>query len=107
MSHWYGPLRLEPSAPTVLRHPTVSPLPLFDAPSPRRRRTITCSNLTINGQPWTVEDAREFMKDVLKGDKADIRCSQRAGVTLSSAFAIDRCLSSWCRQCEWVLETAA
>lgn len=86
--------------PTAVEtHTRVPALPSPEAPTPRRRRTIVCSNLTVKGETWTVEDARLLMKDVLKGDKVELRCSMRAGVTIRADYALDVCLSSWCRGC--------
>ncbi len=95
----YGPLRLPQSAPVRTQYPTVSRIPSASAPTPRRRRTIVCSNLTVKGETWTVEDARLLMKDVLKGDKVEIKCDARPGVTLKADYAQDVCMSSWCRGC--------
>lgn len=97
----YGPMRrLKPEATTAvaLIRP-VQDLPVPTDPTPRRRRTIVCSNLTVKGDAWTVEDARLLMKDVLKGNKVELRCSMRPGVTMRADYAIDVCLSSWCRTC--------
>lgn len=84
---------------TVETHTRVASLPSPEAPTPRRRRTIVCSNLTVKGETWTVEDARLQMKEVLKGDKVELRCSMRPGITIRADYALDVCLSSWCRGC--------
>ncbi len=82
--------------------PTVTPLPTLESPTPRRRRTIVCQNLSIDGEQWDTEEARLKMKDALKGDKADLRCQRRPGIQLASDYAIDVCLSSWCRNCPFL-----
>lgn len=85
----------------ALSLPVVTPLPGPNAPTPRRRRTVTCPNLTVHGEVWDLETARERMKDALKGDKADLRCAKRPGIRMAADWALDVCLSSWCRTCAW------
>ncbi|MCS6801165.1 MAG: hypothetical protein RMM58_05035 [Chloroflexota bacterium] len=81
--------------------PVVTALPGPNAPTPRRRRTIVCPNLTVQGEVWDLETARDRMREVLKGDKADLRCAKRPGVRMAADWALDVCLSSWCRACPW------
>ncbi|GIW06612.1 MAG: hypothetical protein KatS3mg060_1417 [Dehalococcoidia bacterium] len=81
--------------------PVVAPLPGPNAPTPRRRRTIVCPNLTVEGEVWDLDTARDRMKEALRGDKADLRCSARPGVRLAADWVLDVCLSSWCRHCPW------
>lgn len=85
--------------------PLVPLLPGPEAPTPRRRRTIVCSNLWINGENWDLEEAKARMKIELRGDKADIRCEKRAGIQIAADYAIDVCLSSWCRVCPFTTPT--
>ena len=79
--------------------PVVAALPGPNAPTPRRRRTIVCGHLTVFGEVWDLEMARDRMKETLRGDKADLRCAKRPGVRLAADWALDVCLSSWCRNC--------
>lgn len=95
---WRGPMRLPQSAPVLTQHPTVEPLPATWKDM-RRMRTFVCGHLTINGQYWTPDVARIHKKETLRGDKADIRCEMRPGVTLKADWADDCCLSSWGRGC--------
>lgn len=88
-----------PKRPKVLNMQVVASLPDPNGPTPRRRRTVVCSNLTVQGEVWDLETARKNMKDTLKGDKADLRCLKRPGVRIAADWAIDVCLSSWCRNC--------
>lgn len=82
--------------------PVVPPLPGPDSPTPRRRRTIVCSNLQIEGQTWDLEEAKAKMRDALRGDKADLRCEKRPGIQIAADYALDVCLSSWCRNCPFL-----
>lgn len=98
----YGSDRSFPLSQSPIRGPALPltpPLPGPDSPTPRRRRTIVCSNLTIEGQTWDLDEAKAKMRDALRGDKADIRCVKRPGVRIAAAYAEDVCLSSWCRSC--------
>lgn len=82
--------------------PQLAALPSPSAPTPRRRRTIVCNNLTVEGETWDLDQARDKMKDTLKGDKADLRCKKRPGVRIAADWALDVCLSSWCRNCPFL-----
>lgn len=104
---WRGPLRLPESARRITQYPKVDPLPKQGDPEPRRCRTAVCGHLTINNQYWTPDVVRLHMKDVLKDDKADIRCEMRPGVALKADYAQDCCLSSWSRGCPFKREEAA
>ncbi len=94
---------LPESAPVRMQYPTVEPLPAAGSADPRRRRTFVCGNLTINGQYWTPDVARLHMTETLRGDKADIRCEMRPGVTLKADYSQDVCLSSWGRSCPFAV----
>jgi acetolactate synthase regulatory subunit len=89
--------------------PTLPVLPVLpgpDSPTPRRRRTIVCTNLAINGERWDLEEAQEKMRKTLRGDWADIRCDNRPGVQIAADYATDVCLSSWCRTCPFAVAVA-
>jgi hypothetical protein len=77
-------------------------LPAPDFLTPRQRRTIVCAHLSVNGEHWELEEAQRLMKPELRGDKADIRCERRAGIQIAADYALDVCLSSWCRVCPFV-----
>lgn len=79
--------------------PVLEQLPDEHSPTPRRRRTIVCANVTIDGERWGIDDVAAKMRDALRGDKADIRCDKRPGVQIAADYAKDVCLSSWCRSC--------
>jgi hypothetical protein len=93
--------RLEVRKP-IASLPTVAALPGPNSPTPRRRRTIVCSNLLVEGESWDLETARARMKETLKGDKVDLRCKKRPGVLIRADWALDVCLSSWCRNCPFL-----
>lgn len=78
------------------------PLPSFGSPIPRRRRSIVCDNLIIDGDQWDIKEDWLKMKDALKNDKADLHCLVRPGIKLASGYAMDVCLSSWCRNCPFL-----
>ena len=75
------------------------PLPEPASTHPRRRQTIVCRNLRVDGQSWDNEDARLHAKDAIKGGRADFQCRRRPGSHLAADFVIDICLSSWRRNC--------
>lgn len=87
---------------TLKDGPYLSDFPSPDARTPVRRRTIICSNLTIEGQTWNLEEAKAKMWEALRGNKANIRCDKRPGIQIASDYALDVCLSSWCRNCPFL-----
>lgn len=98
---WRGPMRLPEPTPVLAVWKTVEPLPSEGTLSPRRRRTVTCPCLTIDGETQAVEDIRDAL-NTLKGVKArqaEIKCSMRPGVLIEADYSKDVCLSSWSRGC--------
>ena len=51
--------------------PAVSPLPGPNAPTPRRRHTVVCSNLLVERETWNLDEARGRIREALKGDEPD------------------------------------
>lgn len=92
-------------APT---QPQLAALPSQSAPTPRRRRTIVCNNLTVDGRRYDLAGVQELSQSkrltiTLRGDeKYGLRCAKRPGVALGSDWALDMCLSSWCRNCPFL-----
>lgn len=90
--------------------PVLPPLPTEHSPVPRRRRTIVCSNLTVDGEPMAQVDSPTWeatlprLRDALgieRGGRtaAALRCSNRPGVEMEPDWTLDLCCSSWSRTC--------
>ena len=98
-SHYYGPLRLEPSAPVLMQWATVSPLPSPTAPSPRRRRVFVCPHLRIDNEPVATFRPRTAGG----GEITTAYCAQRH-VGITGSFVVDLCGSSFSRECPFLPE---
>lgn len=85
--------------------PAKEPLPDEFSPTPRRRRSTVCENLTVNGERWAYSDSEEGARSkeiraaIGYRSGADIRCAQRPGVQIDGDYAEDVCFSSYCREC--------
>lgn len=110
MTTAYGPLRRLVPAPVtrVVQSRPLYVLPSLDAPTPRRRRTIVCSHLVCDAGGIDTTDTQSIAGDFVRGGLRSIklkldalRCTVR-GTGIRPDYAIDVCLSSWCRQCPFV-----
>ena len=91
---------------------SVAPAPARRAAEPEpkisefwRWRNTVCRSLTVAGARWTIDDVDKRMKSEMKGDRADLRCERRPGVAIRVDYALDVCLSSWCQECPFVVES--
>jgi hypothetical protein len=96
LSHSEG-LRSDPRAARQAAGPIL--IAITEMPTPRRRRTVVCDQLRVNGEQWEIEDYHARGQATLKGDRADCRCSKRVAVQVRADYVLDVCMSSWSRAC--------
>lgn len=102
----YGPLaRLQNDPKRVYPEPAfakVAPLPLVDAPTPRRRRVFVCPHLRIDGLPVI-----NFRPATMSGYTITTgKCTMR-NVGIKGDLIGDLCGSSWAKSCCFLPEQEA